>query len=462
MRPPSPRFLEIPYRADSEALFSRVADRPGAVLLDSGRPRDDRGRFDIIACEPRLEIRCRGGRTTVRGEGGLQDRAGPPLEVLREALGPIRPGVPGLPFAGGAIGYFGYDLGHWLDALPTGGGAKDALPEMAVGVYDWALVVDHVRCRSVVVDSAATREPTRSRRAVRRLVSADPREPSGPFKVHREPEPDMALADYARAFRRIQDYIRDGDCYQVNFARRFSAPAEGDPWTLYQALRRVSPAPFSAYLHTADGAVLCSSPERFLHLSGSAVETCPIKGTRPRRADPRADRRAAAELRASAKDRAENLMIVDLLRNDLGRVCATGSIRVPDLFEVQSYAHVHHLVSRVTGRLAPGRDALDLLSACFPGGSVTGAPKRRAMEVIAELEPKGRGVYCGSIGYIGWDGAMDTNIAIRTMAFSDGLLRFWVGGGIVADSVVDAEFAETADKASGMIEAARALLPGGP
>ncbi|MGQ0522272.1 MAG: aminodeoxychorismate synthase component I, partial [Betaproteobacteria bacterium] len=249
----------------------------------------------------------------------------------------------------------------------------------------------------------------------------------------------------------IHEYIRNGDCYQVNLAQRFSAEAAGVPWLAYQALRILNPAPYSAYLDTPYVQVLCASPERFLKVEDGRVETRPIKGTRPRAGHPRLDAELIEALRRSDKDRAENVMIVDLLRNDLSKNCAAGSVRVPRLFEVESFATVHHLVSTVTGELAPGRDALDLLRGCFPGGSITGAPKLRAMQIIEELEPNRRGVYCGAIGYIGFDGNMDLNIAIRTLIFSRGVIRFYAGGGIVADSREEAEYQETFDKAAAML-----------
>jgi para-aminobenzoate synthetase component 1 len=228
--------------------------------------------------------------------------------------------------------------------------------------------------------------------------------------------------------------------------------ARGEPWLAYRTLRRINAAPFSAYLSTPYGQILSASPEQFLKLSAGSVETRPIKGTRPRSSDPAQDRAAAAALQMSVKDRAENLMIVDLLRNDLGKTCAPGSVKVPKLFALESFATVHHLVSTVTGRLAAGYDALDLLRGCFPGGSITGAPKLRAMEIIEELEPHRRGVYCGAIGYLGFDGGMNTNIAIRTAVHSEGTMRFWAGGGIVADSVMEAEYQESFDKAAAMLK----------
>ncbi|HYM47725.1 MAG TPA: aminodeoxychorismate synthase component I, partial [Burkholderiaceae bacterium] len=255
---------------------------------------------------------------------------------------------------------------------------------------------------------------------------------------------------YAIAFQRIREYIGAGDCYQVNLARRFSAPAAGDPWAGYRALRALSPAPHSAYLHTPGAQILSVSPERFLRVRGDEVQTRPIKGTRPRHADAATDRKLAQELLTSAKDRAENVMIVDLLRNDLGKVCSAGSVCVEALCTLESFANVHHLVSTVSGRLAPGVHALDVLRACFPGGSITGAPKIRAMQIIEELEGERRGVYCGAIGYVGFDGALDMNIAIRTLTHADGQVQFWAGGGIVADSDCDKEFEETQAKASAM------------
>ena len=324
---------------------------------------------------------------------------------------------------------------------------------MAVGIYDWAVVVDHEARRSWAcgVGSSA---PLRPALGSSRLPppSAGRCGPRPPFRVLDGLRSNLSHAQYRAAIARIQHYLREGDCYQVNFAQRFSAPAEGDPWQAYQGLRQINPAPVRAYLDTPGCQVMCSSPERFLRVSGRDVETKPIKGTAPRGRDPIEDLMLADALRNSAKDRAENVMIVDLLRNDLGKVCAIGSVHVPRLFELERFARVHHLVSTVRGRLADGRTALDLLRACFPGGSITGAPKLRAMEIIEELEPHRRGVYCGAIGYVGFDGAMDTNIAIRTLVHSDGVTRLWAGGGIVADSDAESEYRESYHKAGALLD----------
>ena len=445
------RTTELPYRADSAELFRAVAAEPWAAFLDSGPPQGRAGRYDILVAEPWATVTSRDGVTEVRTQAGTERCGDDPFAVLRGLLGPAAEGGNGLPFVGGALGYFGYDLARRLERLPERAEDAEDLPEMAVGLYDWAVVVDHRSRRTWLVDGG--REPIAADRwqtLQARFSEPDATAAEGGLRVHGRLATDLDEAGYAEAFRRVQAYIRDGDCYQVNLARRFSVGADGDLWAAYRMLRSANPAPFGAYLNTPAGRILCNSPERFLQVRAGAVETRPIKGTRPRDPDPERDRALAAELAASAKDRAENVMIVDLLRNDLGKSCLPGSVRVPELFRVESFPNVHHLVSTVVGRLAPDRDALDLLEGCFPGGSITGAPKVRAMEIIEELEPHRRGVYCGSVGYIGYDGAMDSNIAIRTLVYNHGVLRFWAGGGIVRDSQMGAEFQETLDKATAM------------
>ncbi|WP_295453717.1 aminodeoxychorismate synthase component I [uncultured Thiodictyon sp.] len=447
-----PQVLELPYYPDSAPLCAALLDRPWPVFLDSGRPRCTQGRYDILSADPRETLVTRGPRTEIRTATGVRTSLADPFELLREALGPVAPAIPDLPFSGGAIGWFAYDLARRLERLPNRTANAEDTPDLAIGIYDWTLVVDHEarRTRLVARDAAAAADYQglfAQALAGRRLGR-----PRAPFRVLDRVRPNMSHRQYCDAIARIQHYLREGDCYQVNLAQRFAVPAQGDPWDAYLDLRVMNPAPYAAYLSTPDCQVLCSSPERFLRARDGQVETKPIKGTRPRGADPSADRRLADELRASPKDRAENLMIVDLLRNDLGRVCAIGSIEVPELFAVESFARVHHLVSTVRGRLTAGRGALDLLRACFPGGSITGAPKHRAMEIIEELEPQRRGIYCGAIGYLGFNGAMDTNIAIRTLVHSAGVTRLWAGGGIVADSHAESEYRETLHKAAPLLE----------
>ena len=455
----APRLAELPYRADPAVAFECVLAEPWPVLLDSGAHGGERGRYDIIAADPTVTLETRGPNTRIVRRDGSEESEADPFALVRAALGPAgQPPAEGLPFAGGAIGYFGYDLVRRLERLPATAHDAEHIPEMAIGIYDWALVTDHAARRSWL--AAAGRDPRTAERwdeliDAFRAPPAASEEPG--LRVRGEARANLDAAAYGRAFERVQQYLRAGDCYQVNLAQRFEVAASGPSWPAYRRLRSASRAPFAAYLHTPAVDVLSVSPERFLQVGADgAVETRPIKGTRPRAARPDEDRALGASLLASAKDRAENVMIVDLLRNDLGRVCATGSVSVPRLFELESFPGVHHLVSTVRGRLAEDRHALDLLRACFPGGSITGAPKIRAMEIIEELEPHRRGIYCGAIGYVGFDGAMDTNIAIRTLVYSDGRARCWAGGGLVIDSEVEAEYQETFDKAAGMLALLRA------
>ena len=438
----------LPYRPDSAALFAPLASRRWSVYLDSCSQGPGGGRYDLIACDPRVTLLTRGALTEIRTPEGASWSPDDPLRLLARQLtdGPEVPAA--LPFGGGAIGYLGYDLSRRIERLPATARDVLRLPEMAVGIYDWVLVIDHREgtCRLI----GDPRRSPRVRDQLRRAVHGEPATPERSFGLCGPWRSNMDETGYAQRFARVQRYIHEGDCYQVNLARRFSVAARGDPWPLYLALRALSPAPFAAWLNTPDAHVLCASPERFLRVREGAVETHPIKGTRPRGETPEEDQRLAQELLASAKDRAENLMIVDLLRNDLGRTCAVGTVDVPRLFALESYAGVHHLVSTVTGRLAAGATSLDLLRASFPGGSVTGAPKIRAMEIIEELEGERRGVYCGSIGYFGWDGRCDTNIAIRTLVQARGALSLWAGGGLVADSDCAAEAEEIAVKARGL------------
>jgi para-aminobenzoate synthetase component 1 len=321
---------------------------------------------------------------------------------------------------------------------------------MAVGIYRWAVIVDHQQQQSWLLaydlDNQQLTALQQQFSQLSAISSADS------FKVQSAPLSNMDKPAYAQAFSKIKSYLLEGDCYQVNLTQRFSSPCQGDPWQAYQVLRKINAAPFSAYLNLPDVQVLSSSPERFLQVTGRRVETKPIKGTRPRSTSATEDARLIAELAGSEKDRAENVMIVDLLRNDLGKTCRDGTVRTPVLFDVESYATVHHLVSTVTGELAAKQHAVDLLRSCFPGGSITGAPKIRAMEIIEELEPHRRGIYCGAIGYIGFDGNMDTNIVIRTLIHNQGSIRFWVGGGIVNDSELDAEYQECFDKAQALLQ----------
>jgi len=440
---------EIPYRSDSGDLFETIRELPCPALLDSCHAISGTGRYDILVAQPDDS-----GLPALAPEAGDAACRAWFDELARfhaQRYRGIQPASPHLPFCGGLLGRLDYGLGHRLNSVRVAAATAQA-GTAALHAYDWCVVQDHLLRRAVLVAQPQVGAGTR-RELLARLQRPAP-SPGREFRLAQPFSPDFSRAAYRRAFERIQHYILAGDCYQVNLARRFSAGFEGDPWRAYRLLREIAGGPFSAFLAEPDGgAVLCLSPERFLALTDHHVETSPIKGTRPRHRDPAADRAAAEELRHSPKDRAENLMIVDLLRNDLGRSCIPGTIHVDRLFELQSFATVHHLVSTISGELRPGKGAFDLLCNSFPGGSITGAPKRRAMEIIAELEPQPRGAYCGSVLYVSADGRLDSNIAIRTLSCEGTRIHCWGGGGIVADSSWEREYQEIADKIGPFLQA---------
>jgi len=445
------RIAEIEYQPDSAARFGALAGRDWAVFLDSGRQRMSGGRFDIFAADPYQTLTTSEQVTEIRGRSGARSSDADPLELLRRELGEAGHSDSALPFSGGAIGYFAYDLGRRFERWPERAARDIDMPDMAVGLYDWAVVVDHLLRRAWLVGHGRDARTFDCWDEIREQVAGATQRLHAPFEVSGAVSPNLDRAAYDAAFLRIKRHIRDGDCYQVNLTQRFSAAVSGSSWDAFERLRVTNPAPFSAFLNYPFGQVLSSSPERFLSVRNGHVLTQPIKGTRSRGGNSREDRALIEALRASAKDRAENVMIVDLLRNDLGRNCAAGSVRASRLFDVETFANVHHLVSTVEGELAADRHAVDLLRGAFPGGSITGAPKLRAIQIIEDCEPQRRSVYCGAIGYVGFDGAMDTNIAIRTLVRSGDRIHAWAGGGIVADSDADLEYQECLDKASGLL-----------
>ena len=452
---------EIPYQTDSSKIFARIADRPWAVFLDSGQPHSQFGHYDIMAADPFIRLVTKGEYTEILDSKGHEVSTQDPFELLKSRLANYSLNQAELPFEGGAIGYFAYDLARRVDDLPIQALDAENIPQMMVGIYDWAVVVDHRLSRAWLVSHSFDQATEDVWPELCALFDAPLLIKSqSVFEVTSALSSNMDYKAYTQAFDKVKRYIYEGDCYQVNLAQRFSAKAMGDAWVAYQALREISPAPFMAYMNFSNESplqVLSASPERFLQVFNGHVETRPIKGTRPRSLDAEQDKRNAESLQNSLKDRAENLMIVDLLRNDISKACEIGTVRADNMFALESFANVHHLVSTVTGKLAKGKTAIDLLRACFPGGSITGAPKLRSMEIIEELEPNRRGLYCGAIGYISFDGNMDTNIAIRTAIYSQGEIRFYAGGGVVADSELTKEYRETLDKASSMLELLKAF-----
>jgi len=450
-------LIDLPYYENSADLFSYFADDDWSIFLDSGYPSSHSGRYDILSAEPIATIVNQAGITTLTQPSSKQSTSTSPFKVLRDTLKLYQPKKTStkLPFNGGALGYFSYDLARIIENLPSISQNEENLPEMAIGIYTWAIVVDHKLKKTYFTGNILKKSPQLTiKRIIRIFQKTEP--PSSQsnrnFHVTSKVSSNLTYSAYRQAFNKIKEYIIAGDCYQINLTQRFSASAIGNPWVAYQQLRKLNPAPFSAYINTPFGQILCSSPERFLQVNNKQVETKPIKGTRPRSDDKKEDARQKKALQNSPKDRSENVMIVDLLRNDLGRVCEIGSVKTPKLFNIESYTTVHHLVSTVSGALSANSDAISLLEACFPGGSITGAPKIRAMEIIESLEPHRRGIYCGSIGYIDFNGNMDINIAIRTLIYNQETIRYWVGGGIVYDSDIDDEYQETLDKGKALLK----------
>ncbi len=426
-----PRYHVLPYRADASCYFARIQALDWPVWLDSGGV----GRYDILAAEPVDQLSC-----TVHTADGV-------LDTVRAALRPGCEPPPSVPFCGGWIGYLSYELGRaWL-GRPACSQAR-LFPDWRAGLYDWAIVVDHQQHTAVLVGAGQAVQTRRAWDTLCTLVMPDA-QPVVPVPgVAMLTDTGLGTEVYARLFDQVQYYLHQGHAYQINLTQRFVAETTESPWSLYCRLRQLSPAPYGAYLAYPDMVVCSNSPEQFIGVQGDQALTRPVKGTRPRLTDAAADAHLRAELGASLKDRAENSMIVDLLRNDFARVCRPGSVQVTALCELHSYATVHHLVSTVSGQLQAGKDALDLLQSCFPGGSVTGAPKRRAVEIIDELEPVSREVYCGSIFWLGLNGNMDSNLCIRTLLHKDHQLYYWAGGGIVTDSEYAAEYQESLDKAA--------------
>ena len=481
---PPPRAVveSLPTFIDPVEALLRVRRRRHPVLLLSGLEGHPESRHSILAWDPLLVVTLRGGEATiariVAGVERVERRAvRDPFDFLR-ALAPagaLQRGAPGVPFAGGAIGYLGYGLRRAVERLPLTPRDPLGQPDAWFGLYDRALVFDHREKRVILVATGlgAAGEREREARAaagieeMRRAMSGPfaggstgraPLSGGGPGSARRTARLKTDRKAYLAAVSRALEYIAAGDLYQVNLSHRIECPFDGDPADLFADLARCNPAPFAAYLDAGDFQVVSASPERFVALSGSRVSSSPIKGTRPRGPTPEEDLRLSRELSQSAKDRAENVMIADLVRNDLGRVCETGSVRVERLCALESFATVHHLVSSVSGGLRPDADRMDVLKALFPGGSMTGAPKVRAMEIIDELEGEERGIYSGGIGYLSLDGSMDFNIVIRTLVCASGRAHMRVGGAVVADSQPEQEHRETLDKARALLDALGARL----
>ena len=466
-----PLIEEIHASLTPSETFDLFHSEPHSFFLDGGMDHQGFGRYSFLGTDPFLIMRNRGNQVTLIRQDKQEIEQGNPFDILGRVLETYHldylPAA--IPLWGGAVGYLSYDLCHFIERLPTTAIDDLQLPESYFGFYDTILAFDNLEGKALIVSTGFPEldEDRRTQRARLRLEELKGRLSSPPpifpkANLQSDKSPNEAVLksnftpeDYIRAVDRVRQYIADGDVFQVNLSQRFETDLPVPAYELYSRLRQINPAPFASYLNFDGVTIVSASPERFLRVDGDLVETRPIKGTRPRGKNPVEDDMLAQELLNSIKDRAENVMIVDLERNDLGRVCQYGTVKVTELAILETFPTVFHLTSTVVGRLRPEKNRLDLLKATFPGGSITGAPKVRAMEIIDELEPTRRSVYTGAIGYLSFGSNLDLNIVIRTFIIKGGKAYFQVGGGIIYDSNAVAEYQETLDKAKALIQALR-------
>lgn len=442
---------------DPLTAFSAVEHLPYSLLFDSADLGHKDARYSFIVSHPIETIETKNGTTTLTNWDEQTTQTCDPFKILeqrmkhwREDVETVR-GLP--PFQGGAAGLFGYDLGREIEDLPSTAADNENMPDMAIGIYDSVIAFDHEKNQSWIITHADDYATAKKKQNYLLSLIDDTEEPVPEESTHLDWETNFTKHQYATILQRTIDYIKDGDIFQANIAQRFDAklPETFSPFAHYLRLREENAAPFACYMNLGEIKISSASPERFLSSRYGQVFTQPIKGTRPVSQDPAINEATKETLLNSGKDQAENTMIVDLLRNDLSKVCKAKSIQVSSLCALETFASVHHLVSTIRGELKKNKTAIDLLKACFPGGSITGAPKIRAQEIIEELEPTRRGAYCGSMGYIGFDGTMDTNILIRTLVYEGNTVSLQSGGGIVADSIPADEYQETLDKAKAML-----------
>ncbi|MGI9953513.1 anthranilate synthase component I [Moorellaceae bacterium AZ2] len=449
------------------SLYLKLGRTPYSYLLESIEGGERLGRYSFIGFDPLLVYRCRGNKGTLLREGREEEVSGT-LDFLRRLLqelrvSPLPPGVPR--FFGGLVGYFAYDVVRQLEKLPAKGRDDLKLPDIYLVLNRTLLIYDHLLRTVKVVCLARSGDPQDYQAAqvrlqkviglMRKNAEAQPREGEGP-EVSSGPvsyRANMTAEEFKDKVKRIQEYIAAGDCIQVVLSQRLEIPFRGDTFAVYRRLRTINPSPYMFYLNFPEVQLVGSSPEMLVRVENGVIENRPIAGTRPRGRTAEEDLELAQELQNNEKERAEHLMLLDLGRNDVGRIAIPGSVQVPQFMAIENYSHVMHLVSSVTGRLAPDKNALDALLACFPAGTVSGAPKVRAMEIIAELEPNSRGPYAGAVGYLSLNGNMDTCIAIRTIVFTRGMAYVQAGAGIVADSEPEAEYEETLNKARALLKA---------
>ncbi len=466
-----PIIEEIRTSLTAPEIFELFHSELYSCFLDSGMDPQRLGRYSFIGIDPFLVMRSRGNNVTLVRQDKQESETGNPFDILGKLLETYRLdsfSAP-IPFWGGAVGYLSYDLCHFIERLPTTAIDDLNLPESYFAFYDTVIAFDNLENKIYIASTGFPEldESQRLKRAnlrleemKRRLTSPPPQVPEADSDTVKKTTEAVLKSNftpegYMEAVNKVREYIAAGDVFQVNISQRFETDLTIPPYELYQRLRQINPAPFASYLNFDEVTIVSASPERFLRVDGDCIETRPIKGTRPRGKNAAEDAIMAQELVNSIKDRAENVMIVDLERNDLGRVCQYGTVRVTELAILETFPTVFHLTSTVVGRLRPDKNRIDLLKATFPGGSITGAPKVRTMEIIDELEPTRRSVYTGAIGYLGFGSNLDLNIVIRTFIIKGSKVYFQVGGGIIYDSNAEAEYQETLDKAKALIQALR-------
>jgi anthranilate synthase component I len=464
------RFVDDVETPVSAFLKLRAAFGGSSFLLESAEQGGRLGRYSFLGFRPRFELHWSEGTLTELGDRGpARTEVADPYAAVAARLAEYRVAEPERlpPFAGGAVGYFGYDLVRTVERLPEPNPDDVGTPDMALMVSDALIVFDHLSHQVTILVNAFVEDPDdidgayeqaaglieRARELLAEPVPRAPVPGTWPGDPADAFESNMTQTEYEAAVTRAKEYIFAGDAFQIVPSQRFSAPMGLDPFAVYRGLRTVNPSPYMFFLETDDATLVGSSPEMLVKVEGGSVEMHPIAGSRPRGADDGEDQRLGVELLADPKERAEHVMLVDLGRNDLGRVSEIGSVRVTELMDVRRYSHVMHIESSVVGRLAPGRRASDALRATFPAGTLSGAPKVRAMEIIDELEPTKRGPYGGAVGWLGWDGSLDTCITIRTIVCRDGVAHVQAGAGIVADSVPATEYEETQNKAAALFRA---------
>ena len=441
-------IAEIPYIKDSSYYYEKIRHLKWPVFLDSSYQKDraqsEIARYDIIAAEPFVRVTSDKSGTYIEDEAGrkLQDKT--PLKILEEIMEKYSIKNQALPFMGGAIGYLSYNLKNNTKN-------NSLIPKMIIGIYDWCVVIDHLSSKAWLIQNNFDKNPSFCWNGLQELFNKEAKNRCKSFIITGEVTANLNLSSYSKKFTKVSDYIKEGDCYQVNLSQKYKVSTSGDSWVFYKKFRGINKSPYMAYLSYDNFEIMSGSPEQFIQSRNKNITTRPIKGTRARDSNPVKDKANLKELSISLKDQAENLMIVDLLRNDLAINCELGSIKVDELFTVESYPNVHHLVSSITATLKNNANNYKLLNDAFPGGSITGTPKKRAIEIIDELEEHSRDVYCGSIVYFSFNQMMDSNIAIRSMIHQDHVLHFYSGGGLTVDSDAPSEYQEIKDKAQNII-----------